>query len=61
MADITKKTEQELTKMLLDSREKTRSLRFNSAGARTADVKAHKNLRKTIAQILTELRARRTQ
>lgn len=58
MKDIRKKTNKELVKMLNESREKFRTLRFNTAGARSANVKERSNLRKVIAQILTEMRER---
>jgi ribosomal protein L29 len=55
---MTSKTEQELTKLLADTREALRIERFAAAGARAKDSNAPKNLRATIARILTELHAR---
>lgn len=54
------KTEQELTKMLADTRAQLRTLRFESAGARPKDSNSPKNARKLIARVLTEQRARST-
>ena len=58
MADIKKAELGELTKMLADTREELRSVRHTSAGSRARDVRGGRNLRKEIARILTEIRAR---
>lgn len=55
---MTTKTAQELTKLLTDSRAALRTERFAAAGARAKDSSAAKNLRATIARVLTEQRAR---
>jgi ribosomal protein L29 len=55
---MTKKTEQELLKLLADTRATLRTERFAAAGARAKDSNAPKNLRATVARILTEQRAR---
>lgn len=52
------KTENELTKLLADSRATLRSERFSAAGARAKDSNSPRKLRVTIARVLTELRAR---
>jgi len=52
------KTENELTKLLTDSRATLRSERFSAAGARAKDSNSPRKLRVTIARALTELRAR---
>ena len=52
------KTENELTKLLADSRATLRSERFSAAGARAKDSNSPRKLRVTIARALTELRAR---
>lgn len=61
MKEIIKKSDKELAKALTEAREKLRSIRFEGAGARTANTSEAKNLRKHIAQILTEINKRRTQ
>ena len=53
-----KKTDQELAKLLADTRETLRSERFAAAGARPKDPNAPSKLRREIARILTEQRAR---
>lgn len=55
---MTTKTEQELVKLLADSRAALRIERFAAAGARAKDSNAPKNLRAVIARILTELHDR---
>ena len=61
MAKNTKLTEKnavELKALLAEKREELRATRFASAGARAKDTNAHSRLRKDIARINTELRAR---
>lgn len=58
MMDFSKQDVQELQKLLSDKREALRAFRFEGAGSRTRNVRAGRNLRKEIARILTELRAR---
>lgn len=58
MADIKKADALELQKILADKRESLRAFRFGGAGTRARNVREGRNLRKEIAQILTELRAR---
>ena len=48
----------ELQKTLTDKREALRSFRFGAAGSRSRNVREGRELRKEIAQILTELRER---
>ena len=59
---MTTKTDQELAKLLLDTRTHLRTERFAAAGARPKDSSSPKKLRKSIARVLTEqhARARRT-
>lgn len=56
------KTDQELLKLLADTRATLRTERFSAVGARAKDSTAPRKLRATIARILTErhLRARAT-
>lgn len=51
---MSKKTDQELEKLLVDARTELRSERFAAAGARAKDPNAARTLRKTIARALTE-------
>lgn len=52
------KTNEELTKLLGETRAELRSHRFEAAGARPKNSNAPKNARKLIARILTEVHAR---
>ena len=51
---MTTKTDQELAKLLADTRAELRTERFSAAGARAKDSNAPRKLRTTIAQVLTE-------
>lgn len=55
---MTTKTEQELMKLLADSRAALRTERFAAAGARAKNSNAAKNLRATVARVLTEQHTR---
>jgi len=52
------KTDQELAKMLADTRALLRAERFSAAGARAKESNAPKKFRAIIARVLTEQRAR---
>ena len=52
------KTDQELSKLLADTRAELRTERFSAAGARAKDSNAPRKFRKTIARALTEQHAR---
>lgn len=57
--DIMKtKTDQELVKLLADTRAELRTVRFSAAGARAKDSNAPKKLRAVIARTLTEQHTR---
>ncbi|OGG55663.1 hypothetical protein A3D71_01945 [Candidatus Kaiserbacteria bacterium RIFCSPHIGHO2_02_FULL_55_20] len=58
MTDFSKQEVAELQKTVADKREALRTFRFGGAGSRTRDVRGGRTLRREIAQILTELRAR---
>lgn len=58
MADIKKQTSEDLTKLVNEKREALRDFRFSEAGSRTRNVKEGRTIRREIAQILTEIRAR---
>lgn len=58
MSSLKDKKEKDLLEMLRDKREELRSLRFGTAGSKTRDVRAQRNTKKEIAQVLTELKAR---
>ena len=51
---MTTKTDQELVKLLIETRGALRTERFSAAGARAKDPNQHGRLRKTVARILTE-------
>lgn len=55
---MTTKSEQELAKLLVDTRAELRTQRFAAAGARAKDSNTPKKLRATVARILTEQHAR---
>lgn len=61
--DILKKTDQELQKALTEKREALRAFRFNVAGSKARNVKEGRDIRRTVARILTEInrRAKRAQ
>ncbi|KKW25027.1 MAG: hypothetical protein UY70_C0031G0016 [Candidatus Kaiserbacteria bacterium GW2011_GWB1_52_6] len=58
MSDFSKNNVDDLQKLLVDKRERLRVFRFGGAGSRSRNVREGRTLRKEIAQILTELRAR---
>jgi ribosomal protein L29 len=55
---MTTKTDQELTKLLVDTRTELRAERFAAAGARAKDSNMAGRMRKVVARILTEQHAR---
>lgn len=55
---LTSLSDQELAKLLLETRGTLRAERFAAAGARPKESNAPKKLRKTVARVLTERRAR---
>ena len=58
MSEFTKQSVDELQRLVGEKREALRSFRFGGAGSRTRNVREGRSLRKDIARILTELRAR---
>ena len=58
---MTTKNDQELSKLLMETREALKNERFAAAGARAKDPSAARKLRKTIARVLTEQSVRSTQ
>ena len=56
--NMTTKTDQELAKLLTDTRAELRTERFSAAGARAKDSNSPKKLRTKIARVLTEQHAR---
>ena len=58
MADISSKTIEALQQELTEKREALRTFRFGGAGSRSRNVREGRELRKTIARILTEMNAR---
>lgn len=59
MADITKKSAEDLQKEIAEKREALRSFRFGGAGSRTRNVREGRNLRRDIARMMTELSSRK--
>ena len=55
---MTKKTDQELATLLVETRAQLRTERFAAAGSRAKDSNAAKKLRATVARVLTEQHAR---
>ncbi len=55
---MTTKTDAELSRLLADTREALRLERFSAAGARAKDPSAARNMRATVARVLTEKTAR---
>ena len=58
MSELTNKTQEELSRMIAENQGKLQAFRFAMAGSKTKNVKEGKGLRREIAQVLTELRAR---
>lgn len=56
--NMTTKTDQELIKLLTDTRETLRTERFSAAGARAKESNSPRKLRAVIARALTEQHAR---
>ncbi len=60
MADISKKTDIELTKLLLEKQEALRVFRFGISGSKARNVKEGRNIRKEISRIKTALNQMKT-
>lgn len=58
MTEFKKQSTEELRRAVEEKREALRVFRFGGAGGRARNVREGRNLRKEIAQMLTELRAR---
>ncbi|MDQ3014909.1 MAG: 50S ribosomal protein L29 [bacterium] len=56
MNEFKNKTEKDLKKILADKRKALQTFRFSISGSKTRNVKEGKGLKKSIAQILTELK-----
>jgi len=56
--EIRQKSEKELQKLLQDSREKLRQLRFDLASGKVKNVREIRQIRKDIARILTILKTK---
>ena len=57
---MTTRTDQELSKLLADTRAQLHTERFAKAGARSKDSNASRKLRRDIARVLTEQHTRGT-
>lgn len=55
LAELNKKSKEELKKILIDNREKLRQLRFDLSAGKVKNVREIRHLKKEIAQILTLL------
>ena len=58
MTAFKNKTSDDLKKLLAEKRKALQTFMFNMSGPKTKNVKEGKNLRKEIAQIMTELNAK---
>ncbi len=58
MTDFKDQSIEDLQKLVADKREALRNSRFQAAGSRSRNTREGRNVRKEIAQILTELRKR---
>ncbi|MDO8561900.1 MAG: 50S ribosomal protein L29 [bacterium] len=58
MDDVKKQSTEKLLASLKEKREALRVFRFGGAGSRTRNVREGRNLRREVAQILTELKSR---
>ena len=58
MNDFAKISVQELQKKIADAQEGIRVFRFSGAGGRARDTKVGRTLRKEVARMITELKAR---
>ena len=56
--DVKKKSVKDLEKIVREKREELRKFRFGSSGSRVRNVRDGRNIRKTIARALTELKKR---
>lgn len=59
MNEIKNKAEAELQKILAESREKLRGLRFKDANRQLKDVREIRETKQSISRLLTELNSRR--
>ena len=61
MADVIKtQSTENLLRTVAEKREALRAFRFGGAGSRVRNVREGRNVRREIAQILTEVRSRET-
>ncbi len=58
MADLKKYSVEDIKKEIVEKREALRTFRFGEAGSRSRNVKEGRAIRRDIARLLTELRAR---
>lgn len=59
-SDLQKYTTEDLLKMIKEKQEELRKARFGTAGSGMRDTNTQRNLRREIAQALTELNGRNT-
>ena len=58
MADLKKYTDEDVRKEIAEKREALRKFRFGEAGSRSRNVREGRTLRRDIARLMTEMRAR---
>lgn len=58
MSELQKKNDAELTALVGDKREELRKIRFGASGSGMRNTRSIRNLRREVAQILTELNRR---
>ncbi|MDO8522090.1 MAG: 50S ribosomal protein L29 [bacterium] len=61
MNDIKSQSTEELLRTVAEKREALRVFRFGGAGSRVRDVREGRNVRREIAQILTEVQSRKNE
>ncbi len=59
MSSIKQQNIEELNAVLVETRERLRAFRFDSAGSRARNVRTGRVLRKEIARLLTEIQSRK--
>ena len=59
MAKLSSYSDAELIKEIAEKREALRAIRFGSAGSRSRNVREGRELRHTVARLLTELNSRK--
>jgi ribosomal protein L29 len=61
MKELLKKTDAELTKLVLEKREALRAFRFGISGSKVKNIKEGRTIRKEIARMLTIINSKRNE